>query len=127
MTDTENRAAADAPIISEIVSEVKTETAPSSAESSLTESSTPTSPIVAASTRKRLPSSEAADGEPKNKKQKSDDDDEKQIRKQIEYYFSDENLKRDKFFHSKISEDAEVGVWRRFIILCFAVLRRLMY
>jgi len=31
------------------------------------------------------------------------------VKKQVEYYFSDQNLKHDKFFHEKISQDA--GGW----------------
>lgn len=36
----------------------------------------------------------------------ADNDKLEQIRVQVEYYLSDENLKRDKFFHEKISTDA---------------------
>jgi hypothetical protein len=32
------------------------------------------------------------------------------LRQQVEYYLSDENLGRDKFFHDKISEDTEVKI-----------------
>ena len=40
------------------------------------------------------------------------------IRKQIEYYFSDKNLKQDMFFHNKISQDKEGWVDISFIMNC---------
>jgi hypothetical protein len=33
------------------------------------------------------------------------------LRTQIDYYLSDENLKTDKFFHEKISEDKDVFIF----------------
>ena len=36
-----------------------------------------------------------------------------EIKKQVEYYFSDQNLKTDSFFHGLISADKEV--WAYFI------------
>ncbi len=40
------------------------------------------------------------------------------IKKQIEYYFSDKNLSKDKFFHNKISADKEGWVDISFIMNC---------
>ncbi|CAI2372682.1 unnamed protein product [Moneuplotes crassus] len=40
------------------------------------------------------------------------------IQKQVEYYFSDKNLKKDRFFHSKISADKEGWVDISFIMNC---------
>lgn len=53
----------------------------------------------------------STDVEPEAKKQCQDKKQDKQtlIRKQIEYYFSDENMKRDRFFHPKIMADPEVN------------------
>jgi len=45
--------------------------------------------------------------EPQTKRLKATSPDEKAVRKQIEYYLSDENLRYDKFFHEKIAGDAE--------------------
>ena len=42
----------------------------------------------------------------------------KEIRKQVEYYLSDANLKRDKFFHGKISEDANGWLEIQCILNC---------
>lgn len=39
------------------------------------------------------------------------------IRVQIEYYFSDDNMKRDSFFHKKISAEPEVQLGRFCLIL----------
>lgn len=46
------------------------------------------------------------------------DDTKGQLKKQIEYYFSDKNLKKDKFFHNKISSDKEGWVDIAFIMNC---------
>merc|ERR1719313_606293 len=40
------------------------------------------------------------------------------IRKQVEYYFSDMNLVRDKFFHDKISSDKEGWLDAKLILSC---------
>merc|ERR1719333_1763664 len=40
------------------------------------------------------------------------------IKKQIEYYFSDQNLKGDKFFHEKISADPEGWLEMKLIQSC---------
>ncbi|CAK9108231.1 unnamed protein product [Durusdinium trenchii] len=40
------------------------------------------------------------------------------LRRQIEYYFSDENLKRDSFFHEKISANAEGWLDSSWILGC---------
>eukprot|EP00928_Gymnodinium_smaydae_P046665 TRINITY_DN310_c0_g1_i10.p1 TRINITY_DN310_c0_g1~~TRINITY_DN310_c0_g1_i10.p1 ORF type:complete len:421 (+),score=107.40 TRINITY_DN310_c0_g1_i10:73-1263(+) len=44
--------------------------------------------------------------------------DPKALRKQVEYYLSDENLKHDKFFHEKISSDPEGWLEVSLIITC---------
>ena len=41
-----------------------------------------------------------------------------QLKAQIEYYLSDENLKRDRFFHEKISEDLNGYLSLEFILAC---------
>jgi len=77
---------------------------------------------------------EKGDGEPEGKRQKTDEvapaavneavaakkksGDPAAIRKQVEYYFSDENLRHDKFFHQKITEDAEGWLAIDLIISC---------
>merc|ERR1740130_835868 len=50
---------------------------------------------------------EPAAGEPPAKKLKASAADPAVLRKQVEYYLSDENLKYDKFFHEKITADSE--------------------
>merc|ERR1719424_12156 len=73
----------------------------------MTESTTVTS-----ETGKRLASEPANDG----KKAKTVDM--AAIKKQIEYYFSDGNLKTDKFFHEKISENADGWLDMKLIQSC---------
>jgi len=36
--------------------------------------------------------------------------DKAQVKKQVEYYLSDNNLKRDEFFYDKIKSDKEVSI-----------------
>mmetsp|Transcript_18907 Transcript_18907/g.33603 ORF Transcript_18907/g.33603 Transcript_18907/m.33603 type:complete len:443 (-) Transcript_18907:144-1472(-) len=57
--------------------------------------------------------------EPEAKRLKANPPDPAVVRKQVEYYLSDENLKYDKFFHEKISSDKEGG-WLdiNFILTC---------
>jgi hypothetical protein len=50
---------------------------------------------------------EGASQEPEAKRLKATPPDSTAVRKQIEYYLSDDNLKFDKFFHEKIAADAE--------------------
>ena len=40
------------------------------------------------------------------------------LKKQVEYYLSDANLKNDKFFHTKMSEDAENWLALTHILAC---------
>ena len=49
----------------------------------------------------------------KNKKDKKFE-----IKEQVEYYLSDENLKNDSFFHQKISEDANGYIELDFLLKC---------
>eukprot|EP00392_Amoebophrya_sp_AT5.2_P014667 g14828.t1 len=76
------------------------------ATSKATEAEKPTASAEepAAATMKRA-ADEQSDGHAAAKKQKLTK--EAEIKKQVEYYFSDGNLSRDHFFHGKISEDAE--------------------
>jgi hypothetical protein len=59
-------------------------------------------------------------GEPEAKRQKvaSSPNDPAAIRKQVEYYLSDDNLRYDKFFHEKISADSEGWLEMRIILEC---------
>jgi hypothetical protein len=60
----------------------------------------------------------AASDEPEAKRLKSTPPDAGAVRKQVEYYLSDDNLKFDKFFHDKISADAEGWLEMSFILQC---------
>ena len=51
-------------------------------------------------------------------KSKKDEDQNWKIKEQIEYYLSDENLKRDSFFHEKISEDSDGYIDLDFLLKC---------
>ena len=51
-------------------------------------------------------------------KSKKDEDKNWKIKEQIEYYLSDENLKRDSFFHEKISEDSDGYIELDFLLKC---------
>ena len=42
----------------------------------------------------------------------------RKIREQVEYYFSDDNLKQDKFFHNKMSENSENWLDMKLILSC---------
>merc|ERR1719436_1319808 len=44
--------------------------------------------------------------------------DPKVVRKQVEYYMSDDNLKHDKFFHEKISSDGEGWLDMALVLTC---------
>merc|ERR1712085_136795 len=58
-------------------------------------------------------------GEPEAKKAKvAAAPDAKVVRKQVEYYLSDENLKHDKFFHEKIATDKEGWLDLSMIVSC---------
>jgi hypothetical protein len=59
-----------------------------------------------------------AEGEPEAKRLKSSPPDLAAVRKQVEYYMSDENLRCDKFFHDKISADAEGYLEMSLILSC---------
>lgn len=61
---------------------------------------------------------ETAIEETSEKKQKTSTCDFGALKKQIEYYLSDSNLKHDKFFHSKISENSEGWLACEHIIAC---------
>jgi len=61
----------------------------------------------------------AADsGEPEAKRLKPTPPDPNAVRKQIEYYLSDDNLKYDKFFHEKISGDAQGWLEVSLVLSC---------
>ena len=51
-------------------------------------------------------------------KSKKEKDKNFEIKEQIEYYLSDENLKKDSFFHQKISEDPNGYIELDFILKC---------
>eukprot|EP00928_Gymnodinium_smaydae_P046674 TRINITY_DN310_c0_g1_i9.p1 TRINITY_DN310_c0_g1~~TRINITY_DN310_c0_g1_i9.p1 ORF type:complete len:402 (+),score=130.79 TRINITY_DN310_c0_g1_i9:71-1276(+) len=55
---------------------------------------------------------------PEAKRLKLSTPDPKALKKQVEYYLSDDNLKHDKFFHEKISADPEGWLDMSFIISC---------
>jgi len=57
-----------------------------------------------------------ASDEPESKKAKTSDA--ATVRKQIEYYMSDESLKHDKFFHDKISSNSEGWLELSFVLNC---------
>ncbi|CAE7315950.1 La, partial [Symbiodinium necroappetens] len=56
--------------------------------------------------------------EPDAKRLKPTPPDPAVVRKQVEYYLSDENLKYDKFFHDKISANADGWLDMSFILSC---------
>ncbi|CAE7393948.1 La [Symbiodinium sp. CCMP2456] len=56
--------------------------------------------------------------EPHAKRLKPTPPDPAVVRKQVEYYLSDENLKYDKFFHDKISANADGWLDMSFILSC---------
>ncbi|CAE7385880.1 La [Symbiodinium pilosum] len=66
------------------------------------------------------PTEKRKDGgaEPDAKRLKPTPPDPAVVRKQVEYYLSDENLKYDKFFHDKISANAEGWLDMSFILSC---------
>merc|ERR1719277_2407068 len=83
------------------------------------------------------PSGDTHEGEPETKRQKTDEAkpgtngpaDPKPslpemginhhvLRRQVEYYFSDENLRQDKFFHEKIAADPEGWLDMSLILSC---------
>jgi len=59
-----------------------------------------------------------ASDEPESKKLKTTPPDAATVRKQMEYYMSDENLKHDKFFHDKISGNSEGWLELSFVLNC---------
>lgn len=59
-----------------------------------------------------------AASEPEAKRLKPTPADPSTIRKQVEYYLSDDNLKHDKFFHDKISANAEGWLEISLILSC---------
>lgn len=61
---------------------------------------------------------EAKAAEPPSKKLKSTPPDSAAVRKQVEYYLSDENLKGDAFFHEKISANGEGWLSLQLILSC---------
>jgi len=71
-------------------------------------------PAVEAEKRKEAPSS----SEPEAKRLKPTPPDAAVVKKQVEYYFSDENLKYDKFFHDKIAADKEGWLEMQLILSC---------
>lgn len=64
------------------------------------------------------PAASAASGEPEAKRLKPNPPDPSVVRKQIEYYLSDDNLKFDKFFHEKISADPEGWLEISLVLSC---------
>jgi len=56
--------------------------------------------------------------EPESKRLKPTPPDAAAVRKQVEYYLSDDNLKYDKFFHDKISEDKEGWLAMSLVLSC---------
>jgi len=60
----------------------------------------------------------AQDAEAKASPLKPSAADPKVVRKQVEYYLSDENLKHDKFFHEKISGDPEGWLDLSLVLAC---------
>jgi len=61
---------------------------------------------------------EATSSEPEAKRLKPTPPDLAAVKKQVEYYFSDENLKFDKFFHEKIAADKEGWLDMQLILSC---------
>lgn len=60
----------------------------------------------------------ASSDEPEAKKAKLAPPDMGTVRKQVEYYLSDDNLKHDKFFHDKITGDSEGWLAIELILSC---------
>jgi len=60
----------------------------------------------------------AASAEPEAKRLKPTPADPAVIRKQVEYYLSDDNLRHDKFFHEKIAENGEGWLEIALILSC---------
>eukprot|EP00811_Abedinium_folium_P032884 NODE_5893_length_1724_cov_8.797746.p1 GENE.NODE_5893_length_1724_cov_8.797746~~NODE_5893_length_1724_cov_8.797746.p1 ORF type:complete len:466 (+),score=160.23 NODE_5893_length_1724_cov_8.797746:26-1399(+) len=60
----------------------------------------------------------AAPVEPAAKRLKATPPDPMAVRKQIEYYLSDDNLKHDKFFHEKISSNSEGWLEMSLVLTC---------
>jgi len=60
----------------------------------------------------------ATSSEPASKRLKPTAPDTAAVKKQIEYYLSDENLKYDKFFHDKISEDENGWLQMSLVLSC---------
>jgi len=79
-------------------------------------------PSVAAGTDRGAAAADKAPaakaGEPDAKRLKQTPPDAAVVRKQVEYYLSDDNLKTDKFFHEKISSDAERWLDTSLILSC---------
>eukprot|EP00930_Biecheleria_cincta_P054221 TRINITY_DN401_c0_g1_i1.p1 TRINITY_DN401_c0_g1~~TRINITY_DN401_c0_g1_i1.p1 ORF type:complete len:455 (+),score=137.89 TRINITY_DN401_c0_g1_i1:55-1365(+) len=61
---------------------------------------------------------EATGSEPEAKRLKPTPPDKAVVKKQVEYYLSDENLKYDKFFHEKIAADKEGWLEMQLILSC---------
>jgi len=60
----------------------------------------------------------AASGAPEAKRLKTSPPDPATVRKQIEYYMSDDNLRHDKFFHEKIKENPDGWLELNLILSC---------
>lgn len=69
-------------------------------------------------TEEAKPKEDAKAAEPPSKKLKQTPPDAAVVRKQVEYYMSDENLKGDQFFHEKISANAEGWLPLSLILSC---------
>merc|ERR1719235_1870252 len=75
-----------------------------------------------AATKEEAPAGEKAAAEAKSepdaKRLKPTPPDPAVVRKQVEYYLSDENLRYDKFFHEKITADAEGWLEISLVLSC---------
>lgn len=72
----------------------------------------------AAKTEAEAKTEETKAAEPPSKKLKQTPPDSAAVRKQVEYYMSDENLKGDAFFHEKISANGEGWLSLSLILSC---------
>merc|ERR1719378_1246617 len=67
---------------------------------------------------KRKAPEAATEGEAPAKKQRTTPPDMAALRKQVEYYLCDDNLRHDRFFHEKITADAEGWLDLSFVLSC---------
>lgn len=88
--------------------DMETEAKPGEAEAKTTEA-----PQIAVAVK---PASNS--GEPEAKRLKPTPPDVATVRKQVEYYLSDDNLRHDKFFHDKITENGEGWLELTMILAC---------